>query len=351
MRRRAADREHAEGLIEGLESFADSLRSGASLRHAIAAFAGDPGSPFHTVAAELAAGAPLVPTLHAGAASPDLELAAVCCVLAVHAEAGGDPLPACNALAERVAARQASQDEAQALTTQARLGARTMLLLTPGFLLLVAASDPKGAIHWLADPGIRLAVMSGLLLQLFGAWWIGAIIANAGGSASTMARIPVLRALRAIVAGRGRRNDDEDVAACADVVALVLDSGLSPTAAVCVASPYAHGPFGEALRTAISQVETPLSEALAAASLPPGSDAAVRFVRSVTAATDLGVPLAPALRSLADDIRRRADVRVATDIRRASVRVLLPLGILVLPAFVLACLVPLFVGGLDGIAG
>ena len=58
-----------------------------------------------------------------------------------------------------------------------------------------------------------------------------------------------------------------------------------------------------------------------------------------------------ALRAVADDVRDAMSIRFTEDVRRASMRVLLPLGVLVLPAFVLACLVPLFIGGLQGIAG
>jgi hypothetical protein len=65
----------------------------------------------------------------------------------------------------------------------------------------------------------------------------------------------------------------------------------------------------------------------------------------------LGVPLAPRLRSLADEINERTIHEQSEDVRRASVRVLIPLGLLILPAFVLSCLVPLLVGGLSGIAG
>jgi hypothetical protein len=57
------------------------------------------------------------------------------------------------------------------------------------------------------------------------------------------------------------------------------------------------------------------------------------------------------MRALASDLDQRTSIRLTEESRRASIRVLVPLGLLVLPAFVLACLVPLFVGGLQGIAG
>lgn len=351
MRRRDATRARARALIDALNAVADALRSGASLRQALGGATREPSSPFHPVATALEAGHPLAPTLHAATAGEDADLASACCVLAVHAETGGDPLPACRALADRVARRQASRDEARALTTQARLGARTILLLTPAFLLLVGASDPRGLADWFADPRTRVAIVSGLLLQALGGWWISSIVGAASGSPSFASRVPLLRAVRALLVGRPAPTGDEQVASCAEIVALVLAAGVSTTSALSSVARFARGPFGDALRTAIGRPEVPVSDALHDAVATLELPSAERFARSVAASTELGVPLAPSLRVLADDLRDHAGLRLAEDIRRASIRVLVPLGALVLPAFVLACLVPLFVGGLDGLAG
>jgi tight adherence protein C len=353
--KRVRERDRSRALIDALNAIADSLRSGASLRQAFDGGAGRPGSPFHEVAASLREGRPLVATLHAASVRPaddrgDADVAAACCVLAVHAGAGGDPLPAVRGLAERVGRRQTGKDEARALTTQSRLGARTILLLTPAFLILVGASDPRGLVGWFAEPRIRAAILTGLALQGVGTWWITSIISTAAGSPSRLARVPVLRALHVMLAGRATAGE-EDVASCADCVALVSDAGLSATACISAVAPYARGAFGDALRRSLGATDLPLAESLSTEVAALGSDAGSRFARAVTAAVELGVPLAPTLRSLSDDIREQASIRLAGDIRRASVRVLVPLGVLVLPAFVLACLVPLFVGGLEGIAG
>lgn len=352
MRRRDAERDRTRTLVDALNAIVDALRSGASLRQAFTGPAGERGSPFHLVGEALRSGRALVPTLHTTAlegGAADADVASACCVLAVHAEAGGDPLPAVRALSDRISQRQHTRDEIRALTTQARLGARTILLLTPAFLLLLGVSDPRGTIGLFADPRTRLALVAGLALQGAGAWWIGAIIANAAGASSRASRIPVLRALRAIFAGRVGSTDDDDVAWCCDIVALTLDAGLSATAAVSMSAPYARGTFGAALRDGVLHADEPLADALAASLAAIDSEAGRRFVRSIGSATQLGVPLAPTLRSLAEDIRERERLRAAEAIRKASIRVLVPLGGLVLPAFVLACLVPLFVGGLEGL--
>jgi Flp pilus assembly protein TadB len=268
----------------------------------------------------------------------------------VHAEAGGDPLPAVRSLVGVLARRAAAREEARALTTHARLGARAILGLTPAFLVLVALTDPHGAARSVTDARTRLAIVCGLALQLVGAFWIGAIVRRAGGSSSRFARVPVLRAVHALVAGRTRDSIDVEVAEAAETTAFALDAGLAPSAALAAVAPYARGSFGDALRLAAQVRHAPVHRALDEVALSFDDDDARRFARAFERSSQLGVPLAPALRSLADDIRGSASMRLAEDVRRASVHVLVPLSVLVLPAFVLACLVPLFVGGLQQIA-
>ena len=350
--RNKREKQRTRALVDGLNEIADRLRAGESLRQALVRTAGGSGSPFYPVASSLLDGRPLAGALHAGAVGhDDADVASALCVLAVHAEAGGDPLPACRALAERIARRAAARDEARALTTQSRLGARTILLLTPAFLALVALSDPRSAIASFAQPRTRAAISAGIVLQVIGGAWVGAIVSNVAASGSRVARVPVLRALRAMFVGRVRETADLDVASCADTVALASRAGLSATAAMSAAAPYARGAFGEAVREATLAVTLPLHEAVTSSISELTGDGPTRFARALTASIELGVPLAPALAGLADDLYSRSSLQLAEDVRRASIRVLVPLGVVVLPAFVLACLVPLFVGGLEQIAG
>jgi tight adherence protein C len=172
-----------------------------------------------------------------------------------------------------------------------------------------------------------------------------------GRVSGRFARLPVLRAVTAIVRGRERSTLDVEVGECADTIAFALEAGLSPSAAVRAVAPYAHGRFAEALRAAASVVVVPIDRALAEVADALGDETCTRFAKAFERSASFGIPLAPTLRVLADDVFDRASLRLAEDVRRASVRVLVPLSILVLPAFVLACLVPLFVGGLQGIAG
>jgi tight adherence protein B len=351
MRRRDRARARTQVLVDTLGAVADTMRGGSSLRTALTEAGRDASSPFHPVHLALEEGGPLVPTLHVAAQDgDDPDVASACCVLAVHAEAGGDPLPAVRSLADRIAVRQRTRDEARALTTQARLGARTILMLTPVFLLLVGITDPEGAVGLFADPRARSALVAGLVLQAIGGWWIGTIITVAGGGTSRLARVRFVRAIPAMLAGRPRGSADEEVAWGAELVALLLDAGVSATAAVSSAAPYVRGAFGEALRAGVAMTHTPLATALSETMANQGPTAD-RFARGIATSMELGVPLAPVLRGLSEQIRADQRLQASESIRRASIRVLVPLGALVLPAFVLACLVPLFAGGLDALSG
>jgi Flp pilus assembly protein TadB len=355
---RSRERARTTRVIDDLNAIVDQLRSGASLRQAFTRIAQGDGSPFHPVASALSAGRPLAHALRdeatlavttRGTSGGEADLAGVYCVLAVHAQAGGDPTLACRSLAERLGRRFAAREEARALTTQSRLGARAILLLTPAFLLLVSVSDPRGIASYVGEPRSRSALIAGLLLQALGAVWIARIVA-AIGSSSSGGRVPIVRAVRALLVGKTRPPTDEDCAQTAETVAFALDAGLSPTAALREVAPFAPGDFGDAVRKAANAVGVPIHEALAGAVEGLEGDAPSRFARAFAWSAELGVPLAEALCAVADDVRGAMSIRFTEDVRRASMRVLLPLGVLVLPAFVLACLVPLFVGGLSGIA-
>jgi tight adherence protein C len=347
-------RAHTQSVADALRGVGDGLRAGLSLRQAVLRSAGTPGSPLAPAAAALAAGRPLVPSLQAAAvtghAGDDADLSSALCILAVHAEAGGDPLPAVRALTERLTRRSAARAEARALTTQARLGARALLLLTPGFLLLVVASDPGGVVRWVTEPRTRAAVVAGLALQGLGAMWMGAIVRSASGHPSRFANVPFVRVMRAVLAGRPRPEISNDVAESAETMAFALDAGLAPSAALVAVAPYARGSFGNAMRSAVDSSSFTHAHVREALDLVD-ADAVKRFSSAYESSVSLGIPLAPVLRGLADELREQTVIERSEDIRKASVRVLVPLGLLVLPAFVLACLVPLFVGGLQGITG
>lgn len=69
-----------------------------------------------------------------------------------------------------------------------------------------------------------------------------------------------------------------------------------------------------------------------------------RLGRAVARAVESGASVADALARLADDLRRDARSEVENRARAVGVRAAIPLGVCMLPAFVLVGVVPLFVG-------
>lgn len=338
-------------VADALRALRDELRGGRSLRAAVIEAAALPASPFAPLRRQLAAGRPLGPLLRRAATDASSPIvAAALSVLAVQADAGGDPVPAVYALEERVRARVQADRQARALTASSRLSARAMILLTPGFLGLLVLLDPAGTLRSLSLPATRLAVGGGLVLQVLGSMWISRLVRVTDEGPSSMTGLPVLRVFAAFAGRKTTPDRSADVADAAELTALVLDAGLGPTRALAEAAGGLRGVVAGGLRDAIRSVQAgaPTVAALARHVAPLGPDAE-RFVAAFAASDRLGVPLAGSLRLLADDLRDAAEAQLNEDVRRASVRVLLPLGLLILPAFVLSCLVPLLVGGLGGI--
>jgi pilus assembly protein TadC len=149
-----------------------------------------------------------------------------------------------------------------------------------------------------------------------------------------------------------RSDAGEQIADAAETIGFVLDAGASPAGALERVAPLLNGMFGERLASVVARVQ---AGARLGDSMRDATDdleePARRFSDAFDASVSLGVSLAPALRALADDVRERSAVDLSEDVRKASVKVLVPLGLLILPAFVLSCLVPLFAGGLSGLSG
>lgn len=359
-RRRPNDFDTA--LPDALRAVRDGLRGRLSLEHAIRHAAEQVGSPLSPLVAKMAAGRPLADVLDdAARATPEADLSFALVLLSVQARAGGDPAPAVAALEARARRRLAAAREVRSLTTQARLSARAMMLLTPAFLLLLVALDPRGMWQALARPATRSALAAGAGLQVLGAMWItrimsGPLRASPGPDApSRLLRIPVARAAVAmVVRGRERRRTDalpDEIAHAAEVTALALSSGVSPTRALELVAPCVPGTFGRSVREAATAVRAGagLADALRHAAVD-GCPQARRFVDSFADGHALGVPVAETLRGLAQEIREARAAAINERVRAASLKVLLPLGLLILPSFVLSCLVPLFVNGLRGIS-
>ncbi|HVE93022.1 MAG TPA: type II secretion system F family protein [Actinomycetota bacterium] len=353
-RRRSAQPDPSR-LPDAIRRVRDGVRGGLSLNQAVRRGADGDGSPLQPVVVRLDSGQPLADALEETAAcTASTEVACCCLVLAVQSRTGGDPIPALASLEERIRNRVSAAREASALSAQARMSSRALLMLTPGFLLVLALVDPVGMRRALAGPG-KLAMGAGLVLQMLGGLWIRRIVRPPSECPrSRLSGVPVLRALPALVSfgRRGISPVAAEVAQTAEVLSLVLGAGLSPSRGLEVVASSAQGSFGAALRGAVLGIRagTARSTALADSMSSLQDPDATRFADVFTSSDKLGVPLASSLRAMSDDIVESLQATASEEVRKSSVRVLVPLGLLILPSFVLSCLVPLLLGGLEGIS-
>jgi Flp pilus assembly protein TadB len=76
-----------------------------------------------------------------------------------------------------------------------------------------------------------------------------------------------------------------------------------------------------------------------------------RLGRTLQRSAESGAPVLEALEHLAEDLRARRRTDVETRVRQVEVRASVPLGVCLLPAFVLVGVVPLVVGAAAGLLG
>ena len=175
---------------------------------------------------------------------------------------------------------------------------------------------------------------------------------------------PVLAPVPALVAIGGPRYRDlqagrraraavvDDLPDVVDLLVLAAGSGLTAVLAVEAVGRRAHGPVGAALADASRRIRLGEAPARAFQGLPAATDHpdAVRpLARALRTAVEEGVPLEPALRRVAADVRLRHRRAAEEAARRVPVRLLFPLVACTLPAFVALSVVPLLVVGLESL--
>lgn len=151
---------------------------------------------------------------------------------------------------------------------------------------------------------------------------------------------PAARWATAILPARSRRTRGEPELAVPDVldlIALALDAGASTVGALRAAAERLSGQAGSELRTVAAALEWGLPDDAAWAAAPPHWEPAGRALRLAARA---GVPPAGLLRHAAEDVRRERLHAVESATARLGVRLVLPLGLAFLPAFVLTTVVP-----------
>ena len=127
-----------------------------------------------------------------------------------------------------------------------------------------------------------------------------------------------------------------------DLFALAASAGLSVRLAVEAVAPRLDGPIGSALDRAVRQMRLGVeaAEALEALTRTPSAESLRLLVRPLTDSLRYGSALGPALTAAAVVARAERRRQAEAAARRIPLRLLFPLTLCVLPAFVLLTIVP-----------
>ena len=336
-------------LPDALESMARSLRSGSSLRIAIAeagASAPPPlGEGLADAAAAAARGRPLALAIERwGGTTPGDGVPLAAAALGLGAELGGAAARSLDGVAGTLRDRNAVRREVRALSTQARASAAVIGCAPVAFLLVVAAADPTAVGFLVGSPIGLLCLACGLGLDAIGAWWMRHIVARAGADGDLIAA------------------QQADVI---DLFVLAVGAGLNLRLALAAVAKHSPPAWAPALRVVVERVEAAVNNVTSSSSASRSrgqrvadaldavvgvlGDPARPLVRVLAGAERYGTPLLPTLDRLALDARLDRRRRAEEAARRVPVKLLFPLVLCVLPAFGMLTVAPLLAGALDAL--
>ena len=159
---------------------------------------------------------------------------------------------------------------------------------------------------------------------------------------SSLWRLPVLRIVGLRAERRRRREADAEIPQLLDLLAAASSAGLAAPLALQRSVEALSGALGDELRVAVGRVQLgerwrdELASAAERLDLPDLRRTVAALARTET----LGAPLAPACADLAAEVRQARRARTMERARTAPVKMLFPLVLLVLPAFLLLTVVP-----------
>jgi len=129
-----------------------------------------------------------------------------------------------------------------------------------------------------------------------------------------------------------------EVAGVIDLLALTLRGGVGLVEAMEAVATRVGGPLGLHLRSVAAAGRWGVEDATAWASVPSAWQPAARALRMAATA---GVPPADVLVRAAEEVRRAEQQRLEVATATLGIRIVLPLGLAFLPAFVLTTVVPI----------
>jgi len=176
-RRGAAAATAERSLPTALEAVARGLRSGASLRQAIAEAAavtpGTLGAELQRVAAAANRGTPLVDALEAWAHQcPQSGVRLAVTALCLGAETGGAQARAVDGVAATLRERLAVVGEVRALTSQTRASMLVIAASPVVFCVFASATDERTSTFLFRSPAGLVCLVAGVALDVAGGFWM-----------------------------------------------------------------------------------------------------------------------------------------------------------------------------------
>lgn len=305
--------------VQALLGLASLVRAGAPLRAALAEWpeaAPEDARPFLGSAARRAQlGAPLQDAIASCAELLGPDLDALRSGVILHLECGADAAAMIEGIAEEISRREVGSGNARAQAAGARLSARLVGGLPLAFLPLM----PPGKVE-LFDPLGLVLLVSGLLLAVGGMRWLGSLLPDPP-------------------------TDDDLGAYLASAIARCLQAGTDIGRAVDLAASGAPTRSPEELSLLVQAARRVRLGIPARRALLLGGDDGLEAVgRCLELAHRSGAPPSSYLLALADARRAEQGRRFEAEMRRAPVKMVVPLTLCVLPSFALLGLAPFLRG-------
>ncbi len=195
-----------------------------------------------------------------------------------------------------------------------------------GMLHLVATAGAVVAVL-LVVPGVPGLVLSAVAAVLV--WWRS-------------------RTWESSATRRDRARLEAELPHVVDLMTAALGAGAAPTSALSLVTEVVDPGMADELRRFTTRLELgtdPVTVWSAMGRHPQLGRLGVTLHRS----TESGAPIADALLRLSEDLRARRRASVEERVRQVEVRAAVPLGVCLLPSFVLVGVVPLIAGSVSGL--
>lgn len=192
--------------------------------------------------------------------------------------------------------------------------------------------------------GVALSVAAGVLVL------VGHLVGAAAGVALGLLSWRLTSRMESPAARRRRERLSADLPHLVDLLSACLTAGLAPSAALEQVAAAMDGPAADELHAVTSRLR--LGVAPAAAWRELGRHPQLGPLgRCVARSVESGASVADAMTRLAEDLRGDVRAEVEARARSVGVKAAVPLGICMLPAFVLVGVVPLVVGSVPLVLG